>query len=134
MNKEKKTSQQLGQEFEKITKDFFSWFFNELGFVITKERIQLSGTQDGFDIEFVLSEDYNPRKIFIECKNYKTEIKTNVLLEKIFELDSNYDLNKNDIFIAINSKSSFKNKNNTEKFEPHLKRKFDFDIKLLDID
>jgi hypothetical protein len=134
MNKVKKTSQQLGQEFEKITKDFFSWFFNELGFVITKERIQFSGTQDGFDIEFVLSEDYNPRKIFIECKNYNSQIKIDSIFGKLIDIDLPHKLNKNDIFIAINSKSKFTNKYNIEKIEPYLISKYNFDIKIFDID
>lgn len=133
MNKTKKTSQQKGQLFENITKDFFSWFFNELGYTITKERIQFSGNQFGFDVQFKLNEEYNNKTIFIECKNYENDLDIGNIFTKILQVDLKYKTTKNDLFIGINSKSKFKNPYN-ESLENHLKNMFNFDVKLLDID
>ena len=47
-------SQKLGSKFELITKDFFIWLFEELNYKILKDRIQFSGTQDGFDILLIV--------------------------------------------------------------------------------
>ena len=60
-------SKNTGKEFEQLTKLFFSDLFQKIGFTVNKERIQKSGSQDGFDVLFVISKDYIERKIFIEC-------------------------------------------------------------------
>ena len=43
-------SQQLGAHFEILTKDFFVLLLEQVGFQITKERIQGNGKQNGFDM------------------------------------------------------------------------------------
>ncbi|MEM5564741.1 hypothetical protein WNY78_06480 [Psychroserpens sp. AS72] len=127
-------SQKLGTHFEILTKDFFLWLFNKIDLKITKDRIQTSGTQDGFDVQIQISKNFILHNIFIECKNYSSGIAMGHIFQKAIELETNYPLNNsNDLFIAINSKSIFKNKDNPEKTRQTLNTKFDFECQLLDI-
>jgi hypothetical protein len=126
-------SQKLGSKFELITKDFFIWLFEELNYKILKDRIQFSGTQDGFDILLIVDKDYVQKRIFIECKNYSKDLDIGNIHKKLFDLENNYELNEGDLFIAINPKSNFKNQDNPEKIEPRLNSKYQFNIILLDI-
>jgi hypothetical protein len=127
-------SQKLGAHFETLTKDFFLWLFNKIELKITKDRIQTSGTQDGFDVQIQISKNLILHNIYIECKNYSSSIAMGHIFQKALELETNYPLNNsNDLFIAINSKSIFKNKDNPEKTKQTLNNKFDFECQLLDI-
>ncbi|MFH6948219.1 NACHT domain-containing protein [Flavobacterium sp. FlaQc-51] len=127
------TSQELGSSFEAITKDFFVWLFEEIGFTVTKARPQKSGSQNGFDILIIVSKDFTEKKIFIECKNYDADLPIGNILKKGLNLESNYDLVENDLFIAINPKSNFSNEDNSEKLSPVLSEKFKFTYYALDI-
>lgn len=127
------TSQELGSRFEIITKDFFVWLFESIGFTITKARVQKAGSQNGFDILIIISKDYVENKIFIECKNYESDISIGNILKKGLNLESNYTLDENDLFIAINPRSSFSNEDNSEKLSPILSEKFKFSYYALDI-
>lgn len=126
-------SQELGSKFELIAKDFFIWIFEELNYKILKDRIQFSGTQNGFDILLIIEKDYVHKRIFIECKNYSTDLDIGNIHKKLFDLETNYVLNEDDLFIAINPRSNFKNQENPEKIEPKLNSKYHFNIILLDI-
>ncbi|MGJ8549535.1 NACHT domain-containing protein [Winogradskyella wichelsiae] len=127
-------SQKLGSHFEVLTRDFFSWLFNKIDLTITKERIQTSGTQDGFDVQIQISKNFIIHNIYIECKNYSSSIAMGHIFQKALELETNYPINSsNDLFIAINSKSTFKNKDNPEKTKQTLNTKFDFECQMLDI-
>lgn len=127
-------SQKLGSEFETITRDFFMWLFNQIDLTITKVRVQKSGTQDGFDIQFQISKNLILHNVYIECKNYSSGIDLGHIFQKALELETNYPLNNsNDLFIAINSKSNFKNKDNPEKTKRTFNDKFDFQCQLLDV-
>lgn len=127
-------SQKLGSHFETLTKEFFSWLFNKIDLTITKERIQTSGTQDGFDVQIQISKNFIIHNIYIECKNYSSGIDMGHIFQKALELETNYPLNNsNDLFLAINSKSIFKNKDNPEKTKQTLNTKFDFECQMLDI-
>lgn len=127
------TSQELGISFEIITKDFFVWLFEKLEFIVIKERIQFSGTQNGFDILIIVSKKYVEQRIFIECKNYKTDLDIGNIFKKAWDLEKDQYLDENDLFIAINSKSNFKNQDNSEKSVPILNEKFKFKNCLLDV-
>lgn len=127
------TSQKLGSTFEAITKDFFVWLFEEIGFTVTKARAQKSGTQNGFDILIIVSKDFTEKKIFIECKNYDADLPIGNILKKGLNLESNYELDENDLFIAINPKSNFSNEDNSEKLSPLLSEKFKFTYYALDV-
>lgn len=123
-----------GKNFEFQTKIFFSYVFEKIGYIIHKERIQFNGTQDGFDIQFVISEDYIERKIFIECKDYSTDLKFGNIYTKAHDLEANYEFDENDIALFISPKANFSNSKNPEKSEPILNSgKFPFSIRLLDL-
>lgn len=126
-------SQKSGSSFEIITKHFFTWLFEKLGFIVIKDRIQFSGTQNGFDILIIVVKDYDEHKIFIECKNYKTDLQIGNILKKAWDLKKDYSLGVNDLFIAINPRSNFKNEDNSEKSSPLLNEIFEFRSYLLDV-
>lgn len=127
------TSQELGSNFEIITKDFFVWILEKIGFTVVKERIQFSGTQNGFDILIIVSKNYTEHKISIECKNYSSDLDIGNILKKAWDLEKNYKLDSNDLFIAINPRSNFKNEDNSEKASPILDEKFEFRSYFLDV-
>jgi hypothetical protein len=127
------TNQELGSSFEIITKDFFVWILEKIGFTVTKARAQKSGSQNGFDIQIMVSKDYFEHTIWIECKNYESDLAIGNLVKKGLNLESNYDLNENDLFIAINPRSNFSNDDNSEKLSPILRNKFPFSYYALDL-
>ncbi|WP_159439072.1 NACHT domain-containing protein [Flavobacterium sp. CF108] len=105
----------------------------KIGFTVTKARVQRSGTQHGFDILIILSKDYTENKIFIECKNYGSDLSIGNIVRKGLSLEANYRLDENDLFIAINPKSNFANEDNSEKLSPVLSNKFPFSYYALDL-
>jgi hypothetical protein len=122
-----------GKEFEQLTKVFFSNLFQKIGFTVNKERVQFSGTQDGFDILFVISKDYTERNIFIECKDYSKDQNFGNIYAKAHDLEANYQFSENDIVFFISPKANFGNSRNSEKSEPIFnKGKFPFNIRLLE--
>ncbi|WP_100429870.1 NACHT domain-containing NTPase [Flavobacterium sp. 1] len=127
------TSQEKGSLFENITKDFFVSLLERIGFTVTKARAQKSGSQNGFDILIIVSKNYKENKIFIECKNYESDLAIGNIVKKGLNLESNYDLDENDLFIAINPKSNFSNEDNSEKLSPILSNKFPFSYYALDL-
>ena len=126
------TSQEKGAKFEINTNNFFVWLFEEIGFIISKDRIQFSGTQDGFDIHIIVNNDNFERQIHIECKDYKTDLDIGNIFKKALDLEKNYNLTENDLFIAISPRANFKNADNSEKTSPVLNEKFPFKSYLLD--
>ncbi len=127
------TSQQIGSSFEIITQEFFVWLFEKIGFTVTQILPMKSGNQNGFDILIMISKDYNESRIFIECKNYKSDVAIGNILKKGLNLESNYTLDSNDLFIAINPRSNFSNDDNSEKLSPTLSEKFKFSYYQLDL-
>lgn len=121
-----------GKNFEKLTKEFFSYLFNKLGYIVHKERIQFSGTQDGFDVQFVIGKDNKERIIYIECKDYSTDVNFASIYTKAHDLTTNYNLNKNDMALFVSPRSNFKNSKNAEKSEPTFNKIFPFNIRLLE--
>lgn len=122
-----------GKEFEQLTKVFFSNLFQKLGFNVNKERTQFNGTQDGFDVLFVISKDYKERKIFIECKDYSKDQNFGNIYAKAHDLEANYGLSENDLVLFISPKANFGNSRNSEKSEPIFNSgKFPFNVRLLE--
>lgn len=123
-----------GKKFELLTKDFFYDLFKKLGYQLHKDRIQSSGTQDGFDIQFAIADNHIERIIYIECKDYKTDVDFGHIYTKSMQLESNYTLGKKDVLFFICPRAKFSNTQNPEKTEPILNyHKFPFEIRLLDI-
>jgi hypothetical protein len=127
------TNQELGISFEVITKNFFVSLLEKIGFTVTKARAQKSGSQNGFDILIIVSKNYIENKIFIECKNYESDLAIGNIVKKGLNLESNYYLDENDLFIAINPRSNFSNEDNSEKLSPILSNKFPFSYYALDL-
>jgi len=123
-----------GKAFEILTKDFFSNLFNKLGFVIHKERIQFSGTQDGFDVQIMISENFNERNIFFECKDYSNDLNFGNIYSKAHDLEANYNFTEKDMAFFISPRACFGNSRNPEKSEPIFNNgKFRFHTRLLDL-
>lgn len=62
-----------GTDFEKLVQPFFKNVFEEMGFLVLQVRKQDSGTQNGFDIAIVFSDENSiEREFYIECKYYTT--------------------------------------------------------------
>lgn len=127
------TGQEKGSTFEIITKDFFVSLLEKTGFSVTKARVQKAGSQNGFDILLMVSKNYTENKIFIECKNYESDLSIGNILKKGLNLEANYTLDENDLFIAINPRSNFSNEDNSEKLDPILSSKFPFSYYTLDL-
>ncbi|RKS01457.1 NACHT domain-containing NTPase [Flavobacterium sp. 102] len=126
------TSQEKGAKFEKAAREYFVWLFEEIGFIVSKDRIQFSGTQDGFDIQLIVVMNNFERAIYIECKNYSTDLDIGNILKKAWDLEKNYHPSENDLFISILPKTNFKNADNSEKSSPVLNEKFNFKSYQLD--
>lgn len=126
------TNQKKGADFERQTKEFFGWLFEKLGFTILKERMQFSGNQHGFDLQFSIWKENREKRIFIECKNYQNDLQIGNIFKKAVDLEKNYKLEADDLFIAINPHSHFKNEDNAEKMEPVFDEKFNFKTVFLD--
>lgn len=123
-----------GKLFESMAKVFFSRTFQRLGYSLLKERPQFSGTQDGFDIQFMVSDGMTVRNIFVECKDYTTDVAFGNIYAKLHDLESAGDLcSENDIAIFISPRSNFGNHRNPEKAEPVFNRnKYPFKICLFE--
>jgi len=121
-----------GKKFEQQTRIFFSFLFKKLGYIVHKERIQFNGTQDGFDVQFVIADNFIERTIFIECKDYSTDLKFGNIYAKAHDLESNYNFSEKDVALFISPRANFGNKRNPEKAEPILS-KFPFVIRLLEL-
>ena len=125
-------SQKIGSKFELLALEFFTFFFEKLGFIVLKARPQKSGTQNGFDLLFEISKDFQARKIYIECKNYKTDLDIGNIFKKALNLDSSITLGPRDMFIAINPSSKFKNSDIEEFLSPSFDRTFPFKSGFID--
>lgn len=125
-----------GKLFEEQAKLFFSSIFKRLGYPLLKDRIQFSGTQDGFDIQFMVSDDFSVRNIYAECKDYTTDVAFGNIYAKLHDLESSGHMTRaNDIAIFISPRSNFGNHRNPEKSEQVFNRKkYPFKICLFEKD
>ncbi len=122
-----------GKEFELLTKIFFTDLFQKIGFTVNKARLQKSGSQDGFDVLFVISKDYIERKIFIECKDYSSDLSFGNIYTKAHLLEVNYQFSENDLALFVSPRANFGNSKSSEKNEPIFNSgKFPFNIRLLE--
>jgi len=62
-----------GADFETLVEPYFRVVFEEMDFFVLQVRKQTSGSQDGFDISVLFTDDnLKERHLFIECKYYTT--------------------------------------------------------------
>lgn len=123
-----------GKLFEEQAKLLFSRIFLRLGYPLLKDRPQFSGTQDGFDIQFMVSDGVSVRNIFVECKDYATDVAFGNIYAKLHDLESSgYLQRENDIAIFTSPRSNFGNHRNPEKAELVFNRnKYPFKICLFE--
>lgn len=83
-----------GTEFESLVQPFFKTIFGKMGFHVIEVRNQASGTQNGFDIKIVFTDEAgNKRNLFIECKYYTSKLNWAEIFRKQLELhSSNYNV------------------------------------------
>ncbi|CAC9974386.1 NACHT domain-containing protein [Flavobacterium panici] len=97
-----------GGDFEIQALEFLEKIFKELAYDVVRRRIQLSGSQDGYDglIEIV-DDKYFSKLIYSECKDYTTELNYTDAFIKIPQLASTH---KNiDLFLLISPRKDFTN-------------------------
>ncbi|WP_134353437.1 NACHT domain-containing protein, partial [Flavobacterium psychrophilum] len=97
-----------GGEFEIIAIDFLEKIFNELKFAVVRKRIQISGSQDGYDnLVDIVDDKYLSRSIYSECKDYTSELNYNDAFIKLPQIASTH--NKIDLVLFISPKKDFSN-------------------------
>ncbi|PQJ78246.1 NACHT domain-containing protein [Polaribacter porphyrae] len=104
-----------GKNLEIQVKYLFKKIFEEIGFYVHKTRIQKAGTQDGFDDEFkIIDEFYRTYNIYIECKDYTTKPNYSEAITKIPQIISSYNP---DILIFVSPHKPFGNPFNDSRLE-----------------
>lgn len=108
-----------GGDLEILALDFLEKIFKELKFAVVRKRIQLSGTQDGYDnaVEIV-DQKYISRSIYSECKDYTTELNYTDAMIKLPQLASSHD--NIDLALFISPRKDFTNIFEETKNRPFL--------------
>jgi energy-coupling factor transporter ATP-binding protein EcfA2 len=122
-----------GSDFEISVQKFYDWLFAEMGLNVLRSRRAKSGSQGGHDIEFVIERNNSQHHIYIECKNYQSDLAFGNIFSKAFDLDVNYTPNATDLFIAINPNSNFSNDRNFKKIGNSIDARYDFKYLFLDL-
>ena len=104
-----------GKNLEIQVKYLFKKIFKEIGFYVHKARIQNAGTQDGFDDEFkIIDEFYRTYNIYVECKDYTTKLNYSEAITKIPQIISSYNP---DILIFVSPHKPFGNPFNDSRLD-----------------
>ncbi|TDP00323.1 NACHT domain-containing protein [Flavobacterium sp. 245] len=108
-----------GGDLEILALEFLDKIFKELKFAVVRKRIQLSGTQYGYDnaVEIV-NEKYISRLIYSECKDYTTELNYTDAMIKLPQLASAHE--KIDLALFISPRKNFTNIFEETKNNPFL--------------
>ncbi len=108
-----------GEDLEILAMDFLSTIFKELQFEVVRKRIQLSGTQNGYDnlIEIV-NNKYINKSIYSECKDYTSELNYTDAMIKLPQIASSHD--KVDLVLFISPRRKFSNIYEETKNKPFL--------------
>lgn len=97
-----------GGDLEILAMDFLVKIFTELGFAVVRKRIQLSGSQDGYDNAIdIVDNKYLSRSIYSECKDYTSELNYTDAMIKLPQLASTHD--KIDLALFISPRRKFSN-------------------------
>ncbi len=117
-----------GDNLENQVKILFENLLKECGYTVIKNRKQKSGTQDGFDNEIIIVDEFNRRyKIHLECKDYSTKLNFSEAIVKIPQIVTSY---KPDILIFLSPKVQFSNPYNDTRLVEFYER-FDVPIEFL---
>ncbi|MBG6063306.1 hypothetical protein IWX83_003116 [Flavobacterium sp. CG_9.1] len=110
-----------GGDLEILALDFLENVFKELKYNIVRKRVQLSGSQDGYDnlIEIV-DDKYLSRSIYSECKDYTTELNYTDAMTKLPQIASTHD--KVDLVLFISPKRNFSNIFEETRNKPFLEK------------
>lgn len=108
-----------GGNLEILAIDFLELIFKELNFTVVRKRVQLSGSQDGYDnLVEIVNEKYLSRNIFSECKDYTSELNYTDAIIKLPQLASTHE--KVDLALFISPRRNFTNIFEETKNKPFL--------------
>jgi hypothetical protein len=97
-----------GGDLEILALDFLVKIFTELEFAVVRKRIQLSGSQDGYDNAIdIVDKKYLSRSVYSECKDYTSELNYTDAMIKLPQLASTHD--KIDLALFISPRRKFSN-------------------------
>ncbi|SDJ49176.1 hypothetical protein SAMN04487898_10374 [Pedobacter sp. ok626] len=99
-----------GADFERLAKIFLEKILEEIGYEVVRSRNQNSGTQDGYDNAVVVVDKYFRHScIYVECKDYSTQLNHAAAMEKIPHIISTHS--KIDLLLFISPYRDFSNPN-----------------------
>jgi len=99
-----------GADFERIAKLFLEKILEELAYEVIRSRNQNSGTQDGYDNAVVVVDKYfRHRCIYVECKDYSSQLNHTDAMEKIPHIISTHK--RIDLLLFISPYRDFSNPN-----------------------
>ncbi|MBG6062391.1 hypothetical protein IWX83_002190 [Flavobacterium sp. CG_9.1] len=97
-----------GGDLEILALEFLEMIFKELKFAVVRKRIQLSGSQDGYDnLVEIVDQKYFSRSIYSECKDYTSELNYTDAMIKLPQIASTHQ--KVDLVLFISPKRNFSN-------------------------
>lgn len=118
-----------GGDLEILAIDFLDLIFKELKFTVVRKRIQLSGSQDGYDnMVEIVDEKYLSRSIYSECKDYTTELNYTDALIKLPQIASTHQ--DVDLVLFISPKKNFNNIFEEKRNKPFLESIENFHFKV----
>lgn len=104
-----------GKLLEELALQFFSEIFKRMGYTVLMARKQNAGTQDGHDLLFKIHDGFTSRRIFMECKDYKSDVSFGHIYAKLLALESSFELDStNDIAVFLSPRANFSNPRHPE--------------------
>lgn len=97
-----------GGDLEILAIEFLELIFRELKYTVVRKRIQVSGSQDGYDnaIE-IIDNKYLSKVIYSECKDYTTELNYTDAIIKLPQIATTHE--NIDLVLFISPKRNFTN-------------------------
>ena len=123
-----------GKLLEELALQFFPEIFKKMGCTVLMARKQNAGTQDGHDLLFKIHDGFTTRRIFMECKDYKSDVAYGHIYAKLLALESSFELDSaNDIAVFLSPRANFSNPRHPEKTSAILNDgRFKVQVRLLE--
>lgn len=123
-----------GKLLEELALRFFTEIFQKMGYTVLMARKQNAGTQDGHDLLFKIRDGFTTRRIFMECKDYKSDVSFGHIYAKLLALESSFELDSaNDIAVFLSPRANFSNPRHPEKTSAILNDgRFKVQVRLLE--